>query len=224
MRFAYDPYSISINLEEDKSTIIQIENRNAFSAILADLYMLVNYGEGESAIYDEEKSIDIKKYAELIIEPFSIDLNSRKIKARLYQEIEDEIRENFYSDFLDVSGAIQMYIEKISENIQYSISFQDHISIEDLLKIENIQMDYPCDNICEKINIYMKLLKSACKIDTIFIADINRFVSEKELSEILVDARYNKINIVLINSSPIKDIPEQTNLFILDEELCFWKA
>ena len=86
------------------------------------------------------------------------------------------------------------------------------------------QMDYPCDSICEKLNIYMKLLKSACKVDTIFIADINRFVSDKELAEILVDDRYNKINIILINSSPIMEIPEQTNLFILDEGLCFWQA
>lgn len=224
MRFAYDPYSVSVSIDEGDTCVLQIENRKAYVDILSDLYMLIKYGEGEAMLFDGENSVDFKKYTDLILEPFSLDLNNKRIKSQLYQSIINNVQDDFYSQYVDICNNIQGFISEITEAVPYSVSFECRFGIEELLKLCNVAMDYPCDSIAERLSVYIKLLSGACKINTFFIVDIERFTNLQELSEIIKMSRYDKINLVLISSEKINGLQNEVVTYILDESLCFWKA
>ncbi|MBO6271347.1 type II-A CRISPR-associated protein Csn2 [bacterium] len=224
MRFAYDPYAISISLNEGDTCILYVENSNAYSNIVSDLYMLISHGEGEAALYEGDISLDIKKSTDLILEPFSLDLNNRKIKSQLYQDIIENVKDAYYDKYLNICNELHNFIGCITEGIHYSTAFECQVGLEELLKICNVSMDYPCENVMERVSVYIKLMARVCKIKVFFLVDVDRYANCTELREIVKMAQYEKINLIMICSGTktieIKDFSH----YILDESLCFWKA
>ncbi len=192
--------------------------------LLSDLYSQVSIGEGEAVLSDGEKPIDLKKSAELILEPFSIDFNNRKIKAEVYQELSTIALQNHFPKYNDICAQLQEFMEKLLEEVPYSIAYQSSIGIDELLKAETVELDYSYDSLAEKVCIYIGLLSTACGIRVLFFNDLSRYFTSEEIVYIFKSAQYSKVSIVDICSQARNDVREDVARYILDETLCFWKA
>ncbi len=224
MRFLYNPYSIEMEWGENENCVLQIENKKVFIDLLSDLYYQINHGEGEAILSDGEKCLNIRKSAELIFEPFSLDFNNRKIKNALYQELSVITLQNHYSDYTKICSELQRFMEQIILEIPYALSYQSNIGIEELLKAESVTLDYLYDSLVEKICIYIRLLSGACGINTIFFVELGRYLTREEICEVIKEAQYDKINIIFINTSENDSCNLNSVRYIIDESLCFWKA
>ena len=89
MRLANAELILSINIEENIPAVLVIENQKIMTEVVEQLYVLCDSGEGDFVLSDSGKQLSLAKTAEIIINPFSIDFNSRKIQNKLYSELLD---------------------------------------------------------------------------------------------------------------------------------------
>ena len=76
---------LEIELKENIVSVVIIENVSLRSSIIKEIY-LQSAGEkdGKWLLVENEKSYDLSKEAQVILEPFSLELNSKKMKTKLY--------------------------------------------------------------------------------------------------------------------------------------------
>lgn len=96
---------LEIELKENIVSVVIIENVSLRSSIIKEIY-LQSAGEkdGKWLLVENEKSYDLSKEAQVILEPFSLELNSKKMKTKLYQDIKT-ISQDFY-----FSQSLQIYV------------------------------------------------------------------------------------------------------------------
>lgn len=223
MKFLYNPYCIEIEWEESQCCILQIENQKAFVDLIADLHNKIFQGDGDAILSDNGNCLEIGKMAELIIDPFSIDLNNRKIKNKIYKELSEYGIQMHYSDYSRLQSQISEFLGQLVGEMSYPLIFQGNVGIEEILKVANVALDYEYESIADKICAYIKLLSTACGINVIFFVDLHRFVSNEDVDEIIKEAKYYNINVIFINSSGMDYFFENEVRYILDSTLCFWK-
>jgi CRISPR type II-A-associated protein Csn2 len=210
--------------EEHENCILQIENTKAYVDLVSDLYSQVTVGEGESVLSDGEKCVDIKKNTELILEPFSIDMNNRKIKGRVYQELSGIALQTYFSQYNNICSQIQKFVEQLFTEVPYSFAYAGSIAVDELLKAEAVELDYKYESLAEKLCIYIRLLSSVCGIKAIFFTDLNRYLQDSDIANVFKEAQYDKVNIINICSQECKCSYEDVVQYILDDSMCFWKA
>ena len=78
---------LNINIEENKPAVLTIENPKVMTEVIGQLYELCNSGEGDFVLSEGGKQLSFERATEIIINPFLIDYNSRKIQSKLYSEL-----------------------------------------------------------------------------------------------------------------------------------------
>lgn len=66
-----------------------IESPELFSRYVKELFEQSNGEEGNFVLSEGEKEISISKFAEIIINPFSINKNDKRILGKLYTRLND---------------------------------------------------------------------------------------------------------------------------------------
>ena len=70
-----------------------IESPESFSGYVLELSTQIDGNEGQFVLSDKNKELDLAKKAELIFNPFTVDINERKILNKLYMELSDLSKE-----------------------------------------------------------------------------------------------------------------------------------
>lgn len=65
-----------------------IESPKLYAYYLQELFLQQNGEEGRFVLSDKEKELNIAKNMEIIVNPFQIEINGRKILNKLYAELD----------------------------------------------------------------------------------------------------------------------------------------
>ena len=78
---------LSIDLDESVPVQWVIEKPSLMAEVVKEIHEQCQTGNGNYILSDDRKEYPMEKRAEIIINPFSIDFNSRKIQTMLYNEL-----------------------------------------------------------------------------------------------------------------------------------------
>lgn len=116
MKLVHSDLTEALLDEKSKYTEWIIESSGLFSKYVVELKEQVSGEEGKFVLSDKNKEIDIKKKVEIIIDPFSIDVNDRKILTKLYSELSVfSMNEQLYLETVDLRLHIQEYMSKLEQ-------------------------------------------------------------------------------------------------------------
>ena len=221
MILAYSKYGIAIELKEDSVISLTVENTRCFAEVVRDLYVQVRGGDGDFLLSEKDKALKIDKTMEVVINPFGIDFNDRKILNRLHDKLKTVSME--YDELIsDVDTTAVRLLDAITRQIPYNnISFDLHTDMGGFLKLYHVQIDSSsCSSLTELLCEYIKILSGFTGVTVLCLVDMKKYFSPSEMEMVCKQAKYNKIIIVFIQSSEsykVKD--EKSN--ILDKDLCF---
>ena len=174
MRLTYGEYGIDLEIRENKVNILVIESPNIFSLMINELMCQMEGGFGRFILSDQDEIKVIGKEAEIIVNPFAINCNERRIQQKLYQELIDEMNDTMVEDTVHLQGEIISYLEKLIKRVPYPLEFETEENMPGLLKLFHVEIDGQCETLIEKIMNYIKVLKQFCNIfcefEIIFIA------------------------------------------------------
>ncbi len=221
MILAYSKYGTAIEIKEDSIVSLIVENPRCFAEMVRDIYNQAQGGDGEFLLSERDKVVKIDKNMEVVVNPFGIDFNDRKILNRLYDKLKTVSME-FDELLSDVDSAAVRFLDAITEQIPYNnIGFDLHIDIAGLLKLYHVQIDSnSCSNLTELLCEYIKVISSLTGVTVLCLVDLKKYVSQSEMEMICKQANYNKISIIFIQASEDYKV-ENEKTYILDKDLCF---
>ena len=80
-------YGIEIELSENQICVLIAESPSFFSKLIETLYKEKQDGDGKILLSENDKILSFSKMSEIIVNPFTIDPNERRIMQKLYQEL-----------------------------------------------------------------------------------------------------------------------------------------
>ena len=84
MKLAHPKLAGQLMLNNEKPCVWVIESPEDFLSYTQELYRQCDGEEGRFVLSEEEKEKEISKYAEIIFNPFAVNINDRKVMNRLY--------------------------------------------------------------------------------------------------------------------------------------------
>lgn len=88
LKLAYVDLSRPIELDYQKATEWVIESPELFVQYTQMLYQQMEGAEGEFILSENDEILDFSKQAEIILNPFGLDFNDRRIQKKLYSELQ----------------------------------------------------------------------------------------------------------------------------------------
>ncbi|MGN0394908.1 MAG: type II-A CRISPR-associated protein Csn2 [Coprococcus sp.] len=220
MKLVEREYGIEIELRENNIAVLVIENVCRRSLLINELYTQLLGNDGSWILADAGKSYDIKKKCDLILNPFSLELNNKKIVTKLYSEIKDIANEECYQDGLDLHSHFCSYMETILQKVSYPIKYDDSWDVNKVLKMYDVALDDESCDLFGKFLNYLKLMDQIAGIKIFVAVNIKQLFSEEQIMELYKLVCYSKIYLVLIEFSAGDTRFQEENIYILDKDDC----
>ncbi len=218
MTLSYPPLNLEMLLQENKIMVLQIEAKEKMRELVRDLWKQTQGDIGEWVWYDE-KTMSLAKNAELIINPFAIDCNNKKVLNKIYQDVNSVAQTEMVEDTMIVNSAIISYLEKVMEYLPYHMEYQMDMDIQGMMKLYDVRISSEDESLADYIVYYCKVMHQICGISLFCFINLTDFISENELKEMYCTLLYEKVQIVLIEGKE-KKLSEYENGIIIDNDLC----
>jgi CRISPR-associated protein Csn2 len=218
MKLVYSEWEQSIQLKENCVNILCIENPLYFSKIIGEIKSQVEGKEGGFVLSDE-KILDLKNHAGLILSPFLIDFHSKKLLNALYKELNQIASDEEVMSTNQIKSEILSYIARLSDYLDYDLEIPEDFDILELFKISGIKFDADDQSLCSSFLNYLVLCHRILKWDVIFTVGLKTFFSKAQLSLLYENVFQNKIHLILLeNNNPYLLSGEQ--VITIDNDLC----
>lgn len=87
MKLVYTELEQQLVFQENKVNVLVIEQKELFRRMIQELDKQISGEEGGFVLSDNNKTMKIDKEICLILNPFALDINSRKALTGLYNEL-----------------------------------------------------------------------------------------------------------------------------------------
>lgn len=219
MKFVYTAYDIHMDLQENCGHYLSIEHPQAYAEIVHDLYRQCDGGEGGAILSDGTKSLSLAKQAVMILEPFSLQFDTRKINTALYKELEEIVQDSYYTDYLTLQSQLAQFMASVAGEVPYPMSYDTEAAMQGLCKWLNVHVDYMADTLAERLSGYIELLGQLCRIKVVFLVGVERYLSRDERRALQEMANYHKIYIIYISNC--LDLLGENDVFtVVDADYC----
>lgn len=217
MRLVNAKYGIDLSLDESRPEILVFENRRIMREITEELWKQCSGLEG-SFVMSDNKVLKIEKNVEIMINPFNLDFQSRKIMNALYTKMSAAANEQVEEKYRINADIINM-LDMISSSVNYSgITYQLDFPWTELFKMYGVKIDVPDDFIARIIE-YMKIVSELCGISVFCFVNLKSYLNYEEIMALYKNAEYNKIKLILIEPNETKIIDSE-HVTIIDRDLC----
>lgn len=197
-----------------------IESPELFSKYVNELFIQTTGEEGNFILSEDEKELAISKYTEIIINPFSINKNDKKILGKLYTKLNDlAFMEENYLLTQEIRGKLQNYLLQLEQSVPYILEMDMDIEMSAIFKAVGIKFEKTEGSLLENIHTYIKILTELVGIKLIIFVNINSYLNEKQIKQLKEMALYNEVFLMFIESSD-KGCSREENRYIIDIDGC----
>lgn len=211
---------LEIELKENRISVLVIENISRRLAVIGQLYDQAMGKEGAWMLVEHEHAYDLSKKCDIILELFSLEMNNKKVKAKLYQEMKEVADEACYESGLALHAHICNYLETVLEKIPYPLDYTNAWDVSNILKMYNVKIPEECDDLYEKLLNYIHLMNQICGIQIFVLINAKQFFTKKQILELYKMVSYSKIQLVLIEFDALCSRYPQEDIYILDQDDC----
>lgn len=148
-------YNLELRLIENAITVLSVEAPSAYQKIMHDFWQQYNGNEGSFILSENGKELKIQKNVECIYNPFSVNLNDKKILTKLYHELSLQSDSLLQEDGIELRESIISYFDKLLNTVPYAITYNFEFELSSIIKALYVQTDSTADTLTEKLCSYM---------------------------------------------------------------------
>ena len=219
MRLVYPEYDISINIVENRTNILVIENPKVMSELLRELFCQAEGEEGKFVVSDNNGELNFAKAVHIVPNVFQLNCNERKIITRLYQLMEEMTTENFIQEGIQTNGEVSKFVNQMCSQVPYHLEFQNQFTPADYLKLAKVEFVHECDSLLEDIIQYIDIISQLFSPELIIFFHLKLFLPVNEIKQLYEYAFYHKIPIMIIEGNMSEKLPEE-DIIIIDRDCC----
>jgi CRISPR-associated protein, csn2 family len=197
-----------------------IESPESFSGYVLELSTQIDGNEGQFVLSDKNKELDLAKKAELIFNPFTVDINERKILNKLYMELSDLSKEEeMYIKTVELLRHLQEYMLELEQCTEYILEFDQETDMSALLKAVNIHYETRDMDFMERLVQYMKVLAVVVGIKVFMFVNLRSYLTDHQMQEVMKEMKYQNIKGLFIESQQ-RSCMEGVKQYIIDVDRC----
>ena len=196
-------YENKIEFGDGHVNVLEVSDKNTFTNFVSAFNELCNNEKlqtTEITLHGEDnKILKFSEEVEIVIDIFNIELNSKKILAKLYSKIEANIQN--LDEIIEQTTNLRTLLYGNIDELPFNFNIDMEISIQNLLKLYNVKID---------TNMYIDFIeKLTFLIDTIAVLKIARilvipnlktYLTDEKLIQIYKYAMYKDVKLLLIEN------------------------
>lgn len=205
--------------EKFKFTEWIIESPAAFTEYIQELGRQIAGEEEQFVLSENNKEMSLVKKADLIINPFAVDVNARKILNKLYSELSIISKEEqMYLKTMELFRHIQEYMMELEQCTDYILEYDQDFEISVVLKAVNVRYETKETDFLERLIQYIKIM-AAVGVKLFIFVNLRSYLSDYQMKEIIKETQYQEVQCLFMENQQRSCI-EGGKRCILDKDRC----
>lgn len=220
MKLVHPDWEKQIELKGEGVPLISIEDPATLYGALSEMKKEGSLGVGRFVLSEGEKILDMRKRFLLILHPWDMDMNDRKIITKLVSQMAGTAQgEQFFQKTGRLGNELVSWMEEVTSEIPLPIAYDLDIDWEGLIKSFHIHLDDGGLMLEERMISFMKIWSHFCG-ETAFCFYGFRNLLPAERRELFYEnAKEEELQFFLLEG-PVHDIIQKEDAFIIDKDLC----
>lgn len=196
-----------------------IESPELYAEYLRELFSQIQGDEGRFVLSEGEEEYELSKYAEIIFNPFAVNVNDKRILSKLYNELERLANDTLYMETIEIISKIHRYIQLLDDQTVFALQNVENLNIIDLLKAFGVRIVDDSETFLEKIDQYIRVQAELLKRKLLIFVNPMSYMTQEQKREMELTAKYHKIGILFIDNMQ-NDFTGNTLYYIIDRDKC----
>lgn len=218
-KLVYGKYDISMSLEENYVNELIIENPPVLAQMVQELTTQADGGEGGFVLSEDGKPLSVEKNLVFIKDPFSMDVNQRKLLTKLYEELEEHTTDTLFLEGEDFYHAYIRYMNGVCEKSSLFLTYEEELRVEDIFKLAKLRIDCQAESLVEQIAEYIRVWAELLHQEVFVFLNLKLFLTKEELEALYQECFYRKVQMILIEAVFSEKIPEE-KIYLIDKDKC----
>ena len=201
MKFVHSDLSADILNDKNVFTEWILESPELYAKYLQELFSQQNGEEGQFVLSHKEKELNIAKSVEVIVNPFNVEINGRKILNKLYTELEQLSKsEIMYTKTLELTGKMQEYMLELEQNTEYILEFDMDLDMTALFKTVGIRHEVQETDFFERLIRYIKIAVNVLSTKVFVFINIRSYLTDLQMQELIKEISYQEVKALFIEN------------------------
>ena len=218
-KLVYGKYDISMSLEENSVNELIIENPRVLAEMVQELTAQTEGAEGGFTLSEDGKPLSIEKNLVFIKDPFSVDVNQRKLLVKLYGELEEYTKDVLFLEGGDFFHAYIRYMDGVCEKSGLFLTYEEQPKAEDIFKLAKLRIDCQAESLVEQIAKYLRVWAELLHQEVFIFLNLKLFLTKEELESLYQECFYRKVQIILIEDVFTEKILQE-KIYLIDKDKC----
>ena len=220
MKLVHRDLGRQIAFDNYKSCEWIIESPKLFSKYLQELYRQSEGEEGNFILSDEDKEISIDKYVEVIVNPFCVNINDKKILNKLYTQLAElAYAEDMYLLTQEIQSKLKDYVFQLEHMGSYILEMDSEVDATAIFKVLGVRIDNYSENFFENINLYIKVITELLKKKVIVFINLKSFLEKDQIKQLTETAIHNEVRLLFLENHQ-RDFSADFTRYIIDKDGC----
>jgi len=206
-------------LSDEAVQILVVENADEFYNIVSKLYNQFDGEDGNFVFKQKDEVVSAEKNGIMICNPFHFDYNDKKIISLLYKVLEKESLGDALPQYNEVVSSMIKYLEEISFNVPFKLSYNEPQPTE-IMKVCGLKIESAYDTLLEKIICFINALIELKKCEFFVFVNLKSVLSDEKLLNLYSHCKNEKVGLLLIESSIIRNLLPEEKAVVITEDLC----
>lgn len=169
-------------------------------------------------ILSDDKILSIEKYVDLILSPFSLELNSKKILNKLNDYLGKNL-DNYEEQFNKLAYSINKFGSELTMLSQYSIIYSEIQNVHQIIKALDFKIDDDLP-VNERIIEYMRLNRDLLGKKLFVFVGLKSYFSDDDVRLFYKDIMSEKFDVLLLEGHQCPYRVDVEKVRIIDSDLC----
>lgn len=197
-----------------------IEPPESFARYVEELYAQSEGAEGRFVLSESDRELAVSKSAEVIINPFSVNINDKKVINKLYAELsETAYGEEMFLKTQELTAYLQNYFLHLEHLQVHMLEADLEIDMTALFKAMGVRLCNFANDFFENLNQYVKILAELMRKKLIVFVNVGSYLSEVQIEQLLETASYHEIAVLFMESRQ-KSFSNKVRQYIIDSDYC----
>lgn len=220
MKLINNRYQQHMDFDERSSWFLIVENSHEYLKVVEELIAeCVECKESEFVFSDKSNILNMSKTCLLLYDYFDLDINNKKIIGEINNRILNFVSQNdFVQDFCEVNKMLININDKILDNIDLDIEYDDDFSYDKFIKLSSYRISEQSKFI-DKIMAYIKLYTKLKNTKLVVFVGLSTYLSKEEIKLFIKELEYLELMCLFVEPYQKYKI-ENSGTIIIDDDLC----
>lgn len=197
-----------------------IEAAESFATFVYELKNQCDGIDGRYVLSDADKELGISKNMDIVFDIFSIDINSKKIVNKLYEEMQQVVySEKLYVKTQEIAQSIQKYILELEQETDYILTFTEDVDWMAIFKALRVQHEIIEEDYFEKLIRYIKVATVVMKYKIFVFVNLRSYLSDLQMQKLIQEAIHQEVKLIFVENY-VKDCMGEGLRYIIDRDQC----